>query len=67
MAVEAVIGEPVLRLLFPCSAGKYREILPLEPVRAMQPRISEPPGTMGAKWWPECIALRAELEKAARE
>lgn len=24
-------------------------------------------GTAGAKWWPECVALRAELEKAARE
>ena len=24
-----------------------------------------PPGTAGADWWPECEALRAELEKAA--
>ena len=27
----------------------------------------QPPGTEGAKWWPECEALRAKLEKAANE
>lgn len=33
----AVIGEPVSRLLIPCSAVKYREIMALGLVRAIIP------------------------------
>ena len=49
-----------------------REALNLMPWEFPSPltkaeRSALPPGTFGAKWWPECVALRDELEKAAND
>jgi hypothetical protein len=50
VAVETVIGEPVSELGIPCSAGKYREFLPLKAQGGRWPRISEQIQSVSSKF-----------------